>query len=303
MLIIGSHVSYGKEGILSSVKEALSYNANTFMFYTGAPTNTIRKEIDLDIVKKAKELMDENNININNIICHAPYIVNLANKTDMDKWNFSIDFIKNELHRCDILGIDKLVLHPGNAVKISKEEGLNNIIEALNIILSDNSKCMILLETMAGKGSECGSNIEEITSLVNGTKNQDRIGICLDTCHLNDAGYDMTSFDDFLDKLTTKIDITKIKCIHLNDSKNDLGSHKDRHANLGKGTIGFDTLLNIAYNERLKDIPKILETPYVGDSDDSKERLYPPYKYEINMLKNKKYNPDYLDEIRKEYSK
>ena len=162
---------------------------------------------------------------------------------------------------------------------------------------------MILLETMAGKGSECGSNIEEITSLVNGTKNQDRIGICLDTCHLNDAGYDMTSFDDFLDKLTTKIDITKIKCIHLNDSKNDLGSHKDRHANLGKGTIGFDTLLNIAYNERLKDIPKILETPYVGDSDDSKERLYPPYKYEINMLKNKKYNPDYLDEIRKEYSK
>ena len=247
--------------------------------------------------------MDENNININNIICHAPYIVNLANKTDMDKWNFSIDFIKNELHRCDILGIDKLVLHPGNAVKISKEEGLNNIIEALNIILSDNSKCMILLETMAGKGSECGSTIEEITSLVNGTKNQDRIGICLDTCHLNDAGYDMTSFDDFLDKLTTKIDITKIKCIHLNDSKNDLGSHKDRHANLGKGTIGFDTLLNIAYNERLKDIPKILETPYVGDSDDSKERLYPPYKYEINMLKNKKYNPDYLDEIRKEYSK
>ena len=162
---------------------------------------------------------------------------------------------------------------------------------------------MILLETMAGKGSECGSSIEEITSLVNGTKNQDRIGICLDTCHLNDAGYDMTSFDVFLDKLTTKIDITKIKCIHLNDSKNDLGSHKDRHANLGKGTIGFDTLLNIAYNERLKDIPKILETPYVGESDDSKERLYPPYKYEINMLKNKKYNPDYLDEIRKEYSK
>ena len=279
MLIIGSHVSYGKEGILSSVKEALSYNANTFMFYTGAPTNTIRKEIDLDIVKKAKELMDENNININNIICHAPYIVNLANKTDMDKWNFS------------------------NAVKISKEEGLNNIIEALNLILSDNSKCMILLETMAGKGSECGSTIEEITSLVNGTKNQDRIGICLDTCHLNDAGYDMTSFDDFFFLFTTKIDITKIKCIHLNDSKNDLGSHKDRHANLGKGTIGFDTLLNIAYNERLKDIPKILETPYVGDSDDSKERLYPPYKYEINMLKNKKYNPDYLDEIRKEYSK
>ena len=301
MLIIGSHVSYGKEGILSSVKEALSYNANTFMFYTGAPTNTIRKEIDLDIVKKAKKLMDENNININNIICHAPYIVNLANKTDMDKWNFSIDFIKNELHRCDILGIDKLVLHPGSAVGITKEEGIDNIIEALNLVLEDSSKCLLLIETMAGKGSECGSTLEEIETIIKSINNKERVGVCLDTCHLNDAGYDMNHFDLYLEQFKKNIGIDKIKCIHLNDSKNELSSHKDRHANLGKGTIGFTNLLNIAYLEELSNIPKILETPYIGETDDSKERLYPPYKYEIEMLKNKQYNEEYFSLIREEY--
>ena len=300
MLIIGSHVSYGKEGILTSVKEAIEYRANTFMFYTGAPTNTTRKDINIETVLEAQQLMKDNNIDINNVICHAPYIVNLANKKDIDKWQFSIEFIKKELIRCDILGINKMVLHPGNAVGISKEEGLNNILEALNIILEDSSKCCILLETMAGKGTECCSTIEELSFLINGSKCQGRIGVCLDTCHLNDAGYNMRCFDQYLDEFTKSINLNKVKCIHLNDSKNPLGSHKDRHANLGKGTIGFDTLLEIAYNKRLENIPKILETPYIGQNDDSKERLYPPYKYEIEMLRNKEYNENYFDLIRKE---
>lgn len=303
MLIIGSHVSYGKHGILDSVEEALSYNANTFMFYTGAPTNTIRKDIDKDIVNQAHELMKENNIDINNVVCHAPYIVNLANKSDLDKWQFSIDFIKKELIRCDELGINKMVLHPGNAVKISKEEGINNIIEALNIVLDGTTNCQILLETMAGKGSECGSSIEEINNIINGIKNNKQIGVCLDTCHLNDAGYDMNDFDKYLDDFSKNIDLKMIKCLHLNDSKNERGSHKDRHANLGIGTIGFDNLLNIAYNDRLKNVPKILETPYIGETDDSKERIYPPYKYEIEMLRNKKYNKDYMKNIREEYGR
>ena len=222
--------------------------------------------------------MKDNNIDINNVVCHAPYIVNLANKSDMDKWRFSIDFITRELARCDELGINKMVLHPGNAVKISKEEGINNIIEALNIVLEADYKCQILLETMAGKGSECGTTLEEISTIINGISNKERIGVCLDTCHLNDAGYDMGDFANYLEQFAKVIGLEKVKCIHLNDSKNEIGSHKDRHANIGKGTIGFNNLLSIAYNEKLKDIPKILETPYIGENDDSKERLYPPYR-------------------------
>ena len=303
MLLIGSHVSYGKEGLLSCVEEALSYNANTFMFYTGAPANTARKAINPDEVRKAHELMKQNNIDINNVICHAPYIVNLANKKDLNKWYFSIDFIKKELRRCDELGVNKMVLHPGNAVGISKEEGLDNILEALNDILSDSSNCTILLETMAGKGTECCSTIEELSSLIKSVTNQDRIGVCLDTCHLNDAGYDINNFQEYLEELTNSISITKIKCIHLNDSKNPLGSHKDRHANIGHGTIGFEALLNVAYNKELENIPKILETPYIGNNEDSKEKPYPPYKFEISMIRTKEYDDDYFSKIIEDYNR
>ena len=301
MLIIGSHVSFGKDQLLGSIKEALSYNANTFMFYTGAPQNTIRKDIDIENTNKAKELLKENNIDINNIICHAPYIVNLANNSDESNYQFSKDFIKKELIRCDQMGITKMVLHPGSAVKVSREEGLNNIINALNEILDGKTKCKILLETMAGKGNELGITTDEIEILINGINKKDQIGVCLDTCHLNDAGYDIARFSDYLKEFDEKIGLKYIECIHINDSKNEIGSHKDRHENIGKGTIGFDNLLNIIYNKDLENIPKILETPYIGDTDESKERLYPPYKYEIDMIKNKKYNPNFLDDIRKEY--
>lgn len=293
-------MSFGKEQLLGSTKEALSYGANTFMFYTGAPQNTIRKEIDLNLLNDAKKLMETNNILVDNIICHAPYIINLANKESMEKWNFSISFLKSEIKRCEKMGIKRIVLHPGSAVKHTKEEGINNIIEGLNYVIDDNSSCMILLETMAGKGSEIGSKLEEIKQIIERV-NSNNIGVCIDTCHLNDAGYDMKNFDEFLDEFDKLIGIDKIKCVHVNDSKNVLSSHKDRHANLGLGTINFDDLLYIASHEKLKDVPKILETPYVSTSDLEKSLTISPYKLEIQMLKDGKFNENLVEDLRNLY--
>ena len=154
---------------------------------------------------------------------------------------------------------------------------------------------------MAGKGTECGRTTEELAYIINKVERKDQIGVCLDTCHLNDGGYDITKFDEYLDEFDKLIGIDKIKCIHINDSKNEQGTHKDRHANFGMGTLGFDTLINVIYNERLSNIPKILETPYIGDTDDSKERIYPPYKFEIEMIRNKKFDPEFLNNIRNHY--
>lgn len=302
-MIIGSHVSYNASGLLGSVKEALSYGANTFMFYTGAPQNTLRKPIDSTLTSEALALMKENNIDINNVICHAPYIVNLANNTDNAKYDFSINFLKEELSRCAALNIKYLVLHPGSSVGLERKLALDNIIFALNKIITSDTKTMILLETMAGKGTELGINLDELKYIIDGVTYQDKIGVCLDTCHLNDAGYDMTQFDNYLDDFAKSLGLSKIKCLHINDSKNALGTHKDRHANIGFGTLGFDTILNIINNNRLANIPKILETPYIGNTDSDKERLYPPYKFEIAMLKEGVFNTNLLDDIRKYYQK
>lgn len=303
MLIIGSHVSFGKNQLLGATEEAISYGSNTFMFYTGAPTNTVRKDIEETYTNEAIKLMQENNIDINNVICHAPYIVNLGNASDPDKYNFSKEFIKKELKRCDKMGITKMVLHPGNAIGITPEEGMNNIANALNDILDGTTKCLILLETMAGKGTECGRTIEELAYIINKVNKKDQIGVCVDTCHINDGGYNVREFDKYLDEFDKQIGIDKIKCVHINDSKNEQGSHKDRHANFGLGSLGFDALINVIYNERLENTPKILETPYIGDTDDSKERIYPPYKYEIEMIRKKEFNKNFLNDIRNHYKK
>lgn len=296
-LIIGSHVSFKNDtGLLGSVNETISYNANTFMFYTGAPQNTTRKEINQDTNNQALKLMEENNIDINNVIVHAPYIVNLCNENNFD---FSVNFLKQECKRCHILGINKMVLHPGSAVNgMDRQVAINNIINGLNIILDNDYNIKILLETMAGKGNEIGKTFEELKSIIDGVKYQDKIGVCLDTCHLNDAGYDVSDFDKILEEFDQTIGLSYLGCVHVNDSKNINGSHKDRHENIGFGTIGFDNLLNIIYNKKIENIPKILETPYITKSDDSKERLYPPYKYEIEMIRNKKFNSDLINEIR-----
>ncbi len=282
MLVIGSHVGFTKDKqLVGSLEEALGYGANTFMFYTGAPQNTARYPINDGLTLEALELMKKNNIDYSKVIVHAPYIINLANDSDPDKFKFSVNFLIGEVERCDMLGIKNMVLHPGSHVGLGEKTGIHNIIRGLNQIL-DKGECNILLETMAGKGTELGRNIDEIKEIIDGVENKDRIGVCLDTCHLNDAGYEISDFDKYLDEFDKKIGLSLIKCIHINDSKNPLGSHKDRHENIGYGTIGFDNLINVIYNERLGDIPRILETPYVNE--------VAPYKYEIENIRKKEFN-------------
>ena len=295
-LIIGSHVSYKNSSqLLGSVKEAISYKANTFMFYTGAPQNTNRGVILDELTMEAYKLMKDNDIDLEKVIVHAPYIVNLANFNNFD---FSVSFLINEVERCNMLGVKYLVLHPGSAVNCSREEAISNISKGLNLILDNDYDVTILLETMAGKGNEVGKSFEELKNIIDGVKYQNKIGVCIDTCHLNDAGYDMSKFDEVLDLFDSIIGIDKIGCIHVNDSKNDIGSHKDRHENIGFGTIGFDNLIKIIYNDRLEGIPRILETPYVSTENNPKEKIYPPYKYEIEMIRSKVFDKELINKIR-----
>ena len=239
-LIIGSHVSFKNDKqLLGCVQETLEYGANTFMFYTGAPQNTNRKEINDLLTMKAYELMKENNIKLEHVIVHAPYIVNLAN---MNNFEFSVSFLRSEVERCATLGIKYLVLHPGSAVNVSREEAIDNIASGLNLILDNNLDVTILLETMAGKGNEVGRTFEEIKSIINKIDNKNKIGVCLDTCHIHDAGYNVLDFDKVLEEFDRVIGLDKLKCLHINDSKNVNGSHKDRHENFGFGDIGFDNL-------------------------------------------------------------
>ena len=288
-LIIGSHVSFTKDTqMLGSVMETIGYGANTFMFYTGAPQNTIRAKINDENIQQAKKLMEENNIDIKNVVIHAPYIINLANSNNID---FNIRFLKEEINRAEQLGVDKLVLHPGSHVGFGIDNGLKNIIESLNLTLEKDKNVIVCLETMAGKGTELGINFEQIKKIIDGVKLKDKIGVCMDTCHLSDAGYDLTNFDKILEEFDKIIGLNYLKVIHINDSKNAIGMHKDRHENIGMGYIGFNNLINIIYNKKLKGIPKILETPYVNKK--------PPYKHEIEMIKNKEFNTNLIEDILK----
>lgn len=299
MLIIGSHVSFNKDSqLLGSVREALAYDANTFMFYTGAPQNTKRIPINDEKTYEAFKLMKDNNMDLRNIIVHAPYIINPANTENLD---FSINFLRQELDRVEKLGITKLVLHPGSHVQLGEDIAIKNITHVLNSCLLSDTKVDICLETMAGKGTEMGINFDQLKKIIDGVLYKDKVKVCLDTCHLNDAGYDLKEFDVILDEFDKKIGIDKIACVHINDSKNILGSHKDRHENIGLGTIGFDNLINIIYHEKLKGVPKILETPYITNGIDEKNKIYAPYKFEIEMIKNKKMNTNLLEDIRNYY--
>lgn len=291
MLLIGSHVSFkSSEQLLGSVKEAISYNSTCFMFYTGAPQNTKRCRLDYDLTLKAVNLLHENNISVENLVIHAPYIINLANNLNKDKYLFSINFLCEELNRANMLGVKKVVLHPGSFTSLSLDDGINNIINALNLVIKPNLDVSICLETMAGKGTEVGFKLEQIKRIIDGVKYNDKLMVCLDTCHLNDSGYDISNFNKFLDEFDKIIGIEKIGCVHVNDSKNVLGSRKDRHENIGFGTIGFDSLINVIYNERLENVPKILETPYIN-------KLYPPYKFEIDMIRKRKFNNNLYDDV------
>ena len=294
-LIIGSHVSFNnKKQLLGSVEEAISYNANTFMIYTGGAQSTMRSVINDELTYEGYKLMLENNIKTKNVIVHAPYIVNLANRSDKNKYDFYIDFFIKELDRCKTLGLDKIVLHPGSATTCTKEEAIENIVHGINLVYKSTTNTMILLEFMSGKGTEVGTSIDELKAIIDKIEDKNRIGVCLDSCHMNDAGIDISKIDEFLDEFDSKIGIDKIKCFHINDSMNPIGSHKDRHANIGYGTIGFNNLLNVVYNKRLEGIPFILETPYINRNQSD---AYAPYKMEIESIRKK----EFIDFINKLY--
>ena len=283
MLKIGSHVSMsGKEMLLGSVKEAVSYGANTFMFYTGAPQNTARKPVSQLRVEEAKEYMEEHHISIADVVVHAPYIINLANTVKPETYELAVRFLKEEIARCEEIGISRLVLHPGSHVKAGDEAGLKQIVKGLNEVLREDQKVHIALETMAGKGSEMGRTFDQIQYMIENTKYASLLGVCLDTCHIHDAGYDLTHFDEILEEFDQKIGLDRLLVVHVNDSKNERGAHKDRHENIGYGHIGFETLNQIVNHPKLKDVPKILETPYI----DGKA----PYREEIEMFMHQTFN-------------
>ncbi|RIO05386.1 deoxyribonuclease IV, partial [Mammaliicoccus sciuri] len=282
-MLIGSHVSMsGKKMLLQAAEEAASYNASTFMIYTGAPQNTRRKKIEDLNIENGKAAMKE--YGLSNIVVHAPYIINIANTTKPEVFNLGVEFLQSEIERTEALGAKDIVLHPGAHVGAGEEKGIQKIIEGLNEVLTNNNDVRIALETMAGKGSECGKTFEELAQIIDGVNHNERLSVCFDTCHTNDAGYNVKEdFDGVLNEFDKIVGIDRIKVLHVNDSKNPQGARKDRHENIGFGSIGYDALHYIVNHDAFKEVPKILETPYVGDDKKNKK---PPYKYEIEMIKN-----------------
>lgn len=295
MLKIGSHVSMsGKKMLLASSEEAVSYGATTFMVYTGAPQNTRRRPIEDLNIEAGLRHMEKHGIE--EIVVHAPYIINIGNTQNPDTFQLGIDFLRMEIERTAALQAAKqIVLHPGAHVGAGADAGIAKIIEGLNEVLTADQTVQIALETMAGKGSECGRSFEEIAQIIEGVTHNEKLSVCFDTCHVHDAGYDIVNdFDGVLNQFDRIIGIDRIRVLHINDSKNERGTHKDRHENIGFGHIGFEALSYIVHHPQLQHIPKILETPYVGEDKNNKKA---PYKQEIEMLQNRTFNPDVLRKI------
>jgi deoxyribonuclease IV len=294
MLKIGSHVSMsGKEMLLAASKEAVSYGANTFMVYTGAPQNTRRKPIEELNIEAGLKHMAENGIA--DIVVHAPYIINIGNTVKSETFELGVNFLKMEIERTEAIGAKQIVLHPGAHVGAGADDGIKKIIEGLNEVLDKNQQVQIALETMAGKGSEVGRKFEEIAQIIDGVTHNEKLSVCFDTCHVHDAGYDIVNdFDGVLEQFDKTIGVDRIKVVHVNDSKNSCGAQKDRHENIGFGYIGFDSLHYIITHPQLADLPKILETPYVGEDKKNKK---PPYKFEIDMIRNGTFEPTLKDLI------
>ncbi len=259
------------------------------MLYTGAPQNTRRKDMSELKIDEALQLMKENGIEESSMIVHAPYIINLANCVREETFELGVEFLQKEIERVKQLHATVLVLHPGSHVKAGEEEGLKKIVEGLDLAMEQVGNVQIAIETMAGKGSEIGYDFKQICYLMDHAKYGDKLRVCMDTCHIHDAGYDLSDFDKILDDFDSIIGLDRLVCMHINDSKNVQGTKKDRHANIGFGEIGFDKLNAIVHNERVKDVVKILETPYVEGN--------PPYKYEIAMLKKGVFDKDIMNKI------
>ena len=278
--IIGSHIGFkSPDYFIGSLKEAKSYGANTLMLYTGAPQNTIRAPVEKLKIKEGKEYAKENGFNLGDLVAHAPYLINMGNPDKEGLFDKSVEMLINEIKRVDALGLPMIVLHPGANVQSNRQEGIESIIKGLNTSIKNtkDSKVVIALETMAGKGTEIGITFEEIKELINGVNIKERIGVCIDLCHLFERGYDIVNkYEDIIEEFDDIVGIEYLKVIHINDSKNNLGDRKDRHQNIGKGNIGYETIKKFVDDPRFMHLPKILETPW----NDGK----PPYKEEIKML-------------------
>lgn len=282
--ILGSHVGMsGREMMLGSAKEAVSYGADTFMLYTGAPQNTKRKDITALHIAPAWECMRANGIH--DFVVHAPYIINLANTVNPSTYEIAVEFLALEIERTIAMGSHVLILHPGAHVGAGIESGIDRIAQGLNEVLTKSQDCYIALETMAGKGSEIGRSFEELAAIYDKVTHSEKLRVCMDTCHLNDAGYDIVNdFDGVIDQFDQLIGKDQIALFHINDSKNVRGAGKDRHANIGEGTIGTEALRYIVHHPDFIQLPKILETPYIPSLTDPDKKV-PPYKEEIALLR------------------
>ncbi|MER2111980.1 MAG: deoxyribonuclease IV [Solibacillus isronensis] len=294
-MLLGSHVSMsGKKMLLGASEEALGYGANTFMIYTGAPQNTRRKPIEELNIMKGLLHMKENGLS--NIVVHAPYIINLGNTTKPETFELGVNFLQEEIKRTAALEATQIVLHPGAHVGAGVDAGIERIVEGLNEVLTQDYPVQIALETMAGKGTEIGRTFEELARIIDGVTNNERLSICMDTCHIHDAGYDVAGdFDGVLNEFDKIIGLDRLKVLHINDSKNVCGAAKDRHENIGFGEIGFDAMHYIVHHPQLMHLPKILETPFVGPDAKNKKA---PYTHEIAMLRNSEFQPALIDAMR-----
>ncbi|MGA9224943.1 MAG: deoxyribonuclease IV [Mesobacillus sp.] len=293
-MLIGSHVSMsGKKMLLAASEEAVSYGANTFMIYTGAPQNTRRKKIEDLNIEEGRRHMEQHGID--EIIVHAPYIINIGNSENPDTFDLGVRFLRSEMERTEALGARQIVLHPGAHVGAGTEKGIQKIVEGINEVLTGKENVQIALETMAGKGSECGKSFEELAMIMDGVIYNDKLSVCFDTCHTHDAGYPIIEdFDGVLNEFDKIVGLDRLKVLHINDSKNAVGMRKDRHENIGFGHIGFEALSYIVHHPQLTSVPKILETPFVGEDKNNKKA---PYKHEIAMLKSKQFEENLLDMI------
>jgi len=296
-LKIGSHVSFSNKGLLNAAEEAVSYGSSTFMIYTGAPQNTRRKPIEEQFVEEGKELMKQHGIT--EIVVHAPYIINLGSYKQ-DTFELAVRFLQDEIRRTDYLGVSNIVLHPGAYTDKDPEYGIRRIAEGLNEVLAGtkDTNVNIALETMAGKGSEIGRTFEEIAAIIEKVDDHRRLTVCMDTCHMHDAGYDVVDgFDDVLAEFDRIIGLDRLAVIHLNDSKNMRGAAKDRHAPIGSGLIGFQAMKRIVHHDQLKHLPMILETPWIGKDPNS---LRPMYEAEIALLRGdaeKRFGGEFFEDV------
>lgn len=273
MLNIGCHLSASK-GYYNMGKEAVSIGANTFQFFTRNPRGGKAKEVDIKDVEKFLNLAKGNNFC--KILAHAPYTINVCS-ADENIRKFGIDTMKDDLKNLEFVPGNMYNFHPGSHVGQGEEIGIKLIIEALNDVLNENQQTTVLLETMAGKGTEVGKTFEQLKQIIDGVDLKDKLGVCLDTCHVYDAGYDIVNdLDGVLNKFDTIIGLDKLKAIHLNDDKNPFGSHKDRHEKIGEGSIGIEAFEKIINHPKLRNLPFYLETPNELDG----------YAKEIALLKN-----------------